>query len=110
MKHDTIDINGATYRVEFNWNATVDFLETEGLNLTDADSLDNLKPSQITSLIYAGVKEGARMEAKDFPFTVKDFGAALGFAEVAALLEIFKAHTAVKTTAKKKTKPFYRRK
>ena len=50
MKHDTIQINNQVYRVEFNWNATVDFLETENLALTDVDSLNSLKPSQITTL------------------------------------------------------------
>jgi len=109
MQHDTITINDTDYRVEFNWNATVDFLEAEKISLTDADKLDNLRPSQITAMIYYGVKEGARLQEKEFPFTVKEFGAALGFADVAALLEIFRAQTSLKTAeVKKKKKAFFR--
>lgn len=104
MKFDTIEINGQNYRVEFNWNAIVDFLESENLKLTDVDALDNLKPGQITALIYAGIKEGARLEDKTFDYSVKDLGAALNIQEIAAMLEIFKAQTAVNTPVKKKTK------
>ena len=102
MKHDTISINQTDYRVEFNWNAICDFLESENLKLTDVDALDNLKPTQITALIYAGIKEGARMENQDFPFSIKDIGAALTITDIAALLEIFKAHTTVNSTDTKK--------
>ncbi len=103
MKHDHIIINDAEFRIEFNWNALCDFLETEKLKLTDVDALDNLMPSQITSLIYAGVKEGARLEGKELTFSRLDLGAAMGVQDIAAMLEIFKAHTAVANTAKKKT-------
>jgi len=88
--------------VEFNWNAITDFLETEELGLADIDDLRTLKPSKITALIYAAVKEGARMQKKDFPFSVKDFGAVIGVAEVTAMFQIFRAQTAVNNPSKKK--------
>ena len=107
MKYDTITINETDYRVEFNWNAITDFLESQNLGLADADDLRQLKPSQITALVHSAVKEGARLEQKEFPYTVRDFGAAIGAAEITALLQIYKAQTETATgvqTKKKKMK------
>jgi len=96
MKNDYIEISQKKYRVEFNWNAITDFLESEGLSLSDADDLKNLKPRQITGLIYAGVVEGCRMDAAEFPFSKLDFGAAISPPQVGELLLIYARHTQVK--------------
>ena len=106
MKHDTITINKEAYRVEFNWNAITDSLESENLGLADIDDLRTIKPSKLTALMHAGIKEGARLEGKEFPYSVKDFGAAVGPAEITGLLQIFQAQTATENTAKKKRNRF----
>ena len=106
MKFDTININNKSYRVEFNWNSTVAFLEENNLKLTALDDLADLKPSQITGFIYEAVKEGARMQKKEFPFSVHDFGAAIGVKTVGDLLLVYKRQIAddnAKVDTKKKT-------
>jgi len=95
MKNDYIEIDGKKYRVEFNWNAITDFLESEGLKLTDADDLKQLKPRQVTGLIFAGVVEGCRMDAIEFPFSKLDFGAMISPPQVGELLLIYQRHTSV---------------
>jgi len=108
MKNDTIIINNTEYRIEFNWNAMADFLETEGIKLSDVDKLENLTAKQVTGLIYSGVKEGARMENKPFPYQREDIGAHLSTTDVAKLVTIYRRQSEVsnaKTTpepAKKK--------
>lgn len=104
MKHDTIEINGTPYRIEFNWNAIVAFLEEEDLQLSAIDDLTALKPSQITNFIFQAVKEGARMENADFPFDVKQFGAAIGIADVGKLLVVFQRQAAGNNTVEKTKK------
>jgi len=94
MKHDHIEINGTKYRVEFNWNAITDFLESENMALTDADDLRQLKPSQVTGLIYAGVVEGCRLENTPFQFSKLDFGAMISPPVVGQLLLIYQRQTA----------------
>jgi len=99
MKNDYIEIANKKYRVEFNWNAITDFLESEGLQLTDADDLKQLKPRQVTGLIYAGVVEGCRMDATEFPFSKLDFGAMISPPQVGELLLIYQRHTTIKKSA-----------
>lgn len=105
MKNDTITINNTDYRIEFNWNATCDFMERENIQLKDIDDLNNLTFKQVTSLIYSGVKEGARLEGKPFEFSLLDFGAALNNKTVADLLLVYKRQSqseTMQTTAPKK--------
>lgn len=93
MKHDHIEIAGKKFRVEFNWNAITDFLESENLSLADADNLKNLRPSQITGLIHAGVKEGCRLDKVEFNYTKTDFGAMIGPLEAGKIMFIYQQHT-----------------
>ena len=104
MKHDTIEINGTPYRVEFNWNAISNFLEEEDLALNSIDDLTTLKPSQITRFIFEAVKEGSRMQGVDFNFDVKEFGAAIGIAEVGKLLVVFQRQSTAGNKAEKTKK------
>ena len=108
MKHDIITINDTDYRIEFNWNALADFLETENIQLKEIDKLENLSPKQVTSLCYCGVKEGARMENKPFDFNIEDFGANLTPTDIAGLIIIYRRQTEVETkvTDVKKKKLF----
>lgn len=109
MKPEYIEIRGEKFRVEFNWNATTDFLETENLSLNDADSLSDLKPSQITTLVYTGVAEGQRLDKKPFPLTVRDFGALLTLPVLKKALEIYHRQTAFDNPAVAQKKTFFQR-
>lgn len=90
MKKDTVEINGTDYRIEFNWNAVSNFLEDEGIEVEDLDKMGKLKPSQITKLIFHGIKEGARLQGKELPFTPLDLGAALNVQSIADILTIYR--------------------
>lgn len=105
MKNDVVEINRKPWRIEFNWNTIAAFLEANNLELAAVDELQQLKPSQITDLIFEGLKEGARIEGKEFPYSAKDVGAAISVNDIAALLTIFQKHVTAKNTgddAKKK--------
>lgn len=97
MKNDYIQINDTDFRIEFNWNALSDFLENQNIELSDVDKIENLKPHQVTALIYFAVKEGARMEQKDFPFDMRDFGAKLNQTDLADLLVVYRRQSQVKS-------------
>jgi len=105
MKNDYLQINGQKCRIEFNWNTISNFLEDNGLELSAMDELVKMKPSQITRLIHHALKEGARLEQKEFLFSVDDVGAGLSVSDVNDILIIFQSHVNRKGTesAKKKT-------
>lgn len=107
MKHDAIELDGVLWRVEFNWNAISEYLEANNMDLSAIDDLKTMKPKQITELVYYGLVEGARLEGKEFPYSVKDLS--LSVRDVTALLVIFSRHVNVTNThdvAKKKEKLF----
>jgi hypothetical protein len=89
MRNDYIEINGKKFRIEFNWNAISSFIEDNNLSLSSIDELDNLKPSQITSLIFNAIKEGARIENIPFNFNEKDVGASLSLKNISDILVVF---------------------
>lgn len=89
MKHDHIEINGKSYRIEFNWNAISDFCRREGLILSDLDDLAKCTPAQITSLIHSGITEGCRLEKTDFPYSELDLGAMLNPASIREITTIY---------------------
>jgi len=104
MKHDAIEINGITYRIEFNWNTISEFIESTGLSLADLDKMGTMTPRQITSLIYCAIKEGCRMDGIEFPFTMADFGAAIGVNEISEILKIYTRQTSVSVATVKPKK------
>lgn len=93
MKNDYIEISGKKYRVEFNWNAITDFLELEGLSLSDVDNLKDLKPRQVTGLIFSGVVEGCYLDNIEFPYTKREFGTMINPTHVGELMLIYSRQT-----------------
>lgn len=86
---ETIELD-LPYRVEFNWNAIADFVESEGLKLSNLEDMRDLTVSQITRLIYCGVKEGERLDGHDFGMSLLDFGALLSPSKVSDILDIYR--------------------
>lgn len=93
MKNDYIEIDGKKYRVEFTWEAIVNFLEDENLALSDVDDLKNLKPRQVTSLIFAGVVEGCQLDNVEFPFSKKEFSSMIRPYHIGDLITIYTRQT-----------------
>ena len=90
MKKDTIVIAGKTYRVEVNWNALSAFLAAVGRDsIEELASFNTIRPSEIAALIWAGIREGERLEGREFNISVLDIGAVIGPADVAAFMEIY---------------------
>ena len=90
MKKDTIVIAGKTYRVEVNWNALSAFLAAVGRDtIEELASFNTIRPSEIAALIWACIKEGERLEGREFKLSVLDIGAVIGPADVAAFMDIY---------------------
>lgn len=104
MKHDSIEINGEEYRIEFNWNTVCNFIESQNKTLADLDKLNEMTPRQITAFIFEAIIEGCRLQNVTFPFTIEDFGAAIGFNEVAEILKIYTRQTSVPASVVKAKK------
>jgi hypothetical protein len=104
MTHDYVEINGKDYRIEFNWNSMTDFFDRVGKKPSDLDKMDELTAAQYTTLFHAGVVEGCRMDGVEFPFSEKDFGAALTINNVAELLMLYRKHSTVKSSVTVKVK------
>ncbi len=102
MQRDYIEIENKSYRVEFNWNTTANFLDKEGLSLGQADDLGKLKAQQVTGLVYEGVCEGCRLDKIDFPYSKDEFGSMLQPGDVRDLLLIYAKHSSSKQLELKK--------
>lgn len=90
MKKDTIVIAGKTYRVEVNWNALSAFLAAVGRDtIEELASFNTIRPSEIAALIWACIKEGERLDGREFKLSVLDIGAVIGPADVAAFMDIY---------------------
>jgi len=74
---ETIQLNGISHKIRFNFNALKEFKKVNG---GTGLSFDDLDVSTILDLTYAGLKEARRIECKgdgipqDFSLTVEDIG------------------------------------
>ncbi len=70
-----IDFGGELRPVKYGWNALAIFGDMTGSGLNDLDKFEkNMTFSEVIVLIYAGLKEGARKEKKEFTLTIEDIG------------------------------------
>lgn len=109
MEQDYIEIGGVRYRARFNWNALTGFLADTGQDSIDALNHFKVTPSGITVLVYHGLKEGERLDGREFTLSKEDIGANLNVPLVEKVMEIFMRHNgqsgvAAPSTAKKKMK------
>lgn len=116
MEQDYIEIGGAKYRARFNWNALTGFLSDTGQDSIDALNNFKVTPSSITVLIYHGLREGERLEGREFTLTKEDIGEHMNLPLMNSVMEIFLRHNggdkSVKAeepdSAKKKSRLFRR--
>lgn len=86
-----IELDGKKYRVEFNWNTITEYCEIKNIeDLSALDSLKNLSASDLRLFIYCALKEGERMEGKEFLVSVLDLGGILKFQDIQHLMQVFK--------------------
>lgn len=90
MKKDTIFIAGQEYRVEVNWNALAAFLREVGRDtIEDLASFSTIRPSEITTLMWACFAEGERLDGRECSISALDLGAVIGPNDVAAFMDIY---------------------
>ena len=71
----TIDFGGESRPVKYGWNALAIFGDMTKTGLNDLSKFETeMTFSEVIALIYAGLKEGARAEKKDFSLTTDDIG------------------------------------
>ena len=72
MTH-TININGESYPVRFGFAALMTFSKKTGIKLEDLDELsEGIDLYTAVALLWAGLKDGARKEKKQFTLSVED--------------------------------------
>ena len=102
---DFVTIGGQKYRVETNWNATVEFLAFKGTDdISALSDFGKLKPSDLAPLAAACINEGERLEGHDVHLTPADVGAAASMDEIAAFIQIFVSQVSPKTAPDTKKK------
>jgi len=70
-----IEFGGEKRPVKYGWNALAIFGELTGTGLNDLSKFETeMTFKEVLALIYAGLKEGARAEKKDFDLTMDDIG------------------------------------
>ena len=116
MEQDYITLGGIRYRARFNWNALTGFLAETGQDSVDALNHFKVTPSSITTLIWHGLREGERLEGRDFTLTKEDIGANLTVPMVESIMAIFMRHNGADGKSadgaddtKKKTRSPFRR-
>jgi len=68
-----VTINGAYYPVKFGFSALISFTDAAGLALEDLENLgDGMTLGTALTLVWAGLKDGARKEKQPFDLTVED--------------------------------------
>jgi len=102
----TIDFGGEKRPVKFSMNALCEFGD-----LTDTTALDferfekkGMSYSEVRALIYAGLKEGYRVEKKDFDATLEDVGDWIG-EDIDKIQEFIEVFTDQMPKSKKATAP-----
>jgi hypothetical protein len=88
-----IDFGGEKRPVKYGWNALALFGELTKTSLKDLFKFETeMTFKEVLALIYAGLKEGARVEKVDFTLTLEDVGDLLDKEtdKVAEFVEIFK--------------------
>lgn len=86
--------NGQKFRIESNWNSLVDYCEAKGYtNLSHLEKIADIQLRDISSLIYACVKEGERMDGNEMRISELDFSAKLNPANIQEFMKIYAAQT-----------------
>lgn len=105
MKKHYLEIGELKLRVEANWNATLAYCECKGVdNLSALDNLGELSPGDLTTMMHCCIKEGERMDEREFVMSELDLGAILRPQHVGQFIQMYQEQSAVKAEkgAKKK--------
>lgn len=88
MQSGNVNIGGQNLPVSFNLNAIRLFCKENGLKISQLAGIEEDFDLSIR-LAYAGVKEGHRLEKKEFTLDIDDFAAEVGFDGLNEILQVF---------------------
>lgn len=87
---NTINIAGKKCRLEFNWNALTEYCGLTGItDLSAIDNISHISASDMLIFIYCAVKEGERMEGREFSLQPLDLGALLRPADIGEAMIVY---------------------
>ena len=106
MKATLVKIGGKVYPVKYGYAALRAFSDVTGSNLADLDNLeDEMTMTQAIGMVWAGLKDGARVTKEPFTMDLDDVADLLDEDE-GALLKVLKVFSGslptAETPAKKK--------
>ena len=90
MEKRFVKIRGKQYRVEVNWNAFEEFARLKGVSITNALSLDLQEGDNIKVMMTAALKEGERLEGREFTLTPVQVGEILTPVAVSQFLNVYR--------------------
>ena len=90
MNKRFVKIRGKLYRVEVNWNAFEEFARLKGATITDALSLSLQEGDNIKVMMTAALREGERLEGREFDLTPVQVGEILTPVAVTQFLEVYR--------------------
>ena len=91
-----ITIAGKKHRIEFNWNALSLYCEKIGINdLSAIDNIAHITPADMLIFIWCAIKEGERMDSREFEMQYLDLGALLRTADIAEAMKIYAKQTKI---------------
>lgn len=98
MKH-YLELSGKKYRVEVNWNANTDYLDQiGGEDLSALDNLATMKASEFLLYIHCCIKEGERMDEREFKLTTLDLGGIMRQGDILKFVDIYKQQSGISTS------------
>lgn len=89
-----IEIGGKRYRVAANWNAVRDYCRRK--EVTDLRAIGDVLCVGVDGLLtmaHCCIREGERMDGREFPLDETALGEAMGAGEMAAFVEAYARQT-----------------
>ena len=87
---DFLKIGDSEYRVEANWNAIAGFCRKKGVSdLSQLDVLVHIAIDDILPLMHCCIKEGERLEIRNFPISESEMGGVLNTVVMGQLMRIY---------------------
>ena len=105
MKATPVFINGKDYPVKYGFAALRAFSDATGTTLGDLAKLgNNMSITQALALVWAGLKDGARVMKQDFNLTIDDVADLMDTDQEAMtkVLKVFETSLAQPDKSKKK--------
>ena len=92
MEKRFVKIRGKLYRVEVNWNTFEDFARLKGMPITDTLSLSLQEGDNLKVMMTAALREGERLEGREFDLTPVQVGEILNPVAIKQLVDVYRDH------------------